>query len=192
MADGHTKPIEQVKIGDQVRDAVPGDSAVRTHTVQAVIVTRTDHDFVDVTVVPTQRAGAAGRLVRVGLAAAVGVAGAVAAFAPALGGTVTTTYHHPFYDRTQAAFVEAKDLRIGDELQTPGAGSATITALRLYHATQTTYDLTINGLHTYYVVAGTTPVLVHNCNTNRSIRGEVLTEGCKPEFQGWPISYRSC
>jgi hypothetical protein len=27
-----------------------------------------------------------------------------------------------------------------------------------------TYDLTIHGLHTYYVVAGDTPVLVHNSN----------------------------
>ena len=26
-----------------------------------------------------------------------------------------------------------------------------------------TYNLTIDGLHTYYVEAGTTPVLVHNC-----------------------------
>ncbi|MCW2899680.1 MAG: Pretoxin domain, partial [Streptosporangiaceae bacterium] len=39
-------------------------------------------------------------------------------------------------------------------------------------ATQTTYDLTINGLHTYYVEAGTTPVLVHNsgpCGPDLSI-----------------------
>ena len=26
-------------------------------------------------------------------------------------------------------------------------------------------DLTVNELHTYYVMAGTTPVLVHNCGT---------------------------
>ncbi|MGQ5652507.1 hypothetical protein ACUJ8H_21070, partial [Streptomyces sp. EKR5.2] len=35
---------------------------------------------------------------------------------------------------------------------------------------QVTYDLTVGGLHTYYVLAGATPVLVHNsgpgCGTN--------------------------
>lgn len=40
-----------------------------------------------------------------------------------------------------------------------------IIGLRLYHQTTTTYDLTINGLHAYYIVAGDTPVLVHNCTT---------------------------
>ncbi|GAB3676288.1 hypothetical protein GCM10027589_46420 [Actinocorallia lasiicapitis] len=29
--------------------------------------------------------------------------------------------------------------------------------------TTVTYNLTITGLHTYYVLAGSTPVLVHNC-----------------------------
>jgi hypothetical protein len=79
---------------------------------------------------------------------------------------VTTTFHHPFYDITQASFVDAVDLHPGDELQTTGSGeTATITAVRAYHATEVTYDLTIDGLHTYYVEAGTTPVLVHNCGT---------------------------
>jgi hypothetical protein len=93
---------------------------------------------------------------------------APAAAAPAAGvavhgGTLTTTFHHPFYDQTQAAFTDAEYLHAGDVLQTP-AGTAQVTAVRLFHANTTTYDLTINGLHTYYVVAGDTPVLVHNCN----------------------------
>jgi hypothetical protein len=32
-----------------------------------------------------------------------------------------------------------------------------------YRAQQRTFDLTVDGIHTYYVVAGDTPVLVHNC-----------------------------
>jgi hypothetical protein len=59
-----------------------------------------------------------------------------------LGGTLTTTFHHPFYDQTQAAFVDAQHLRVGDVLQTP-TGTATITTLHLYHANTITYDLTI-------------------------------------------------
>jgi hypothetical protein len=38
----------------------------------------------------------------------------------------------------------------------------TILDVRRYHDTKVTYDLTIDGLHTYYVEAGATPVLVHN------------------------------
>ncbi|MGW1029179.1 hypothetical protein ACWD4J_36795 [Streptomyces sp. NPDC002577] len=49
----------------------------------------------------------------------------------------------------------------GDVLQTP-TGTAEVTGVRLYHAHTTTYDLTIGTLHTYYVEAGNTPVLVHN------------------------------
>jgi hypothetical protein len=75
---------------------------------------------------------------------------------------LTTTFHHPFYDETQSAFVDAKDLHTGDVLQTP-TGTAEVTSVRLYHANTTTYDLTIGTLHTYYVEAGDTPVLVHNC-----------------------------
>ncbi len=75
---------------------------------------------------------------------------------------LTTTFHHPFYDETQSAFVDAKDLHTGDVLQTP-TGTTKVTGVRLYHANTTTYDLTIGTLHTYYVEAGDTPVLVHNC-----------------------------
>nr|QIZ01920.1 hypothetical protein HEP87_33915 [Streptomyces sp. S1D4-11] len=48
-----------------------------------------------------------------------------------------------------------------------GCLTATLTA-RL-----PTYDLTINDLHTYYVLAGQTPVLVHNSG------------GCLPALRDW-------
>ena len=76
--------------------------------------------------------------------------------------TLTTTFHHPFYDITQSAFVDAQNLKPGDELQTP-TDHAIVATIHLYHANTVTYDLTIGNLHTYYVVAGSTPVLVHNC-----------------------------
>jgi hypothetical protein len=84
---------------------------------------------------------------------------------------LTTTFHHPFYDETQSAFVEAKDLKPGDVLQTP-TGTAQVTGVRLYHANTTTYDLTIGTLHTYYVEAGDTPVLVHNCKTDAELQAD--------------------
>jgi len=108
LADGTTRAIGRVRVGDKVKNAVPGEKRAETYSVEKVIVTTTDHDFVDLTVAP-KRAGA---LVKAAVAVAAGVA-AVAGSA-----TLTTTFHHPFYDRTQAAFVEAADLRVGDELQT--------------------------------------------------------------------------
>ena len=205
MADGTTKPIDQVKPGDKIANSVPGEQKTQTHTVDKVIVTHTDHDFVDVTIADpgkpsTERAAQQIPLrTRVLRKAAFGLAASAAVIATALGvghhggtaddsrspatatvaqvlpagdsdiathgSTLTTTYHHPFYDITQASFVNADQLRIGDRLQTP-AGTTQVTALRLYHANTTTYDLTIDGLHTYYVEAGDTPVLVHNCNAN--------------------------
>ncbi len=101
--------------------------------------------------------------------AAAGVAVAAAAVtmlaspAQAATATVTTTFHHPFYDITQSAFVDADHLQPGDELQSTNGATAQVTSTRLFHATATTYDLTIDGLHTYYVEAGNAPVLVHNC-----------------------------
>ncbi|MFG3227338.1 polymorphic toxin-type HINT domain-containing protein [Kitasatospora sp. NPDC048194] len=221
MADGSTKRIDQIKIGDQIANAVPGQSATQTHTVTNVIVTTTDHDFADVTVTPTRSDKAStehtsqtrtteatpakqdkqsefplGKRIwqRAGLALAASLAAATligvnhqpadttapVAYAasttstagdttgdtsdPAVsvdGGTIHTTFHHPFYDQTQAAFVDAKDLRPGDVLQTP-TGTAQVTDVRLYHADTTTYDLTVGDLHTYFVEAGATAVLVHN------------------------------
>jgi large repetitive protein len=176
MADGRVKPIDQVKVGDKITNSVPGDDQAQSHTVERVIVTTTDHDFVDITVA-ARKPSAVRRAALTTAAAAAALAtvlashhaaGTASADLPARGGTITTTYHHPFYDITQAAFTDAQNLHVGDELQTP-TGAATITNLRLYHTTQTTYDLTINGLHTYYVVAGNTPVLVHNDNNKCDI-----------------------
>ncbi|MEX5638000.1 hypothetical protein AB1460_37020, partial [Parafrankia sp. FMc2] len=39
-----------------------------------------------------------------------------------------------------------------------------ITTTRDYHRTQTVYNLTVDTLHTYYVLAGHSPVLVHNAD----------------------------
>lgn len=210
MADGTAKAIDHVRVGDTITNSVPGATGTEGHKITAVIVTHTDHDFVDLTIKKTAKSAAkqstaggekslarkVARKAAFGLAASAAVLGALAAShghgqepgtAPvsavstaastqdtkaALAGTavgdtsaanLTTTFHHPFYDETQSAFVDAKDLHTGDVLQTP-TGTAEVTGVRLYHANSTTYDLTIGTLHTYYVEAGSTPVLVHNTN----------------------------
>jgi hypothetical protein len=161
MADSSSKQISQVKAGDRVANSVPGDARLQTHTVQKVIVTQTDRDFVDLTV--KTLASKVGKAVAGFALAAAAIVG-TATPASADTSTLTATYHHPFYDVTQAAFVDAVDLHPGDQLQTVDGGSAEVAAVRAYHQTEITYDLTIDGLHTYYVLAGATPVLVHNCD----------------------------
>ncbi|MER5429269.1 LamG-like jellyroll fold domain-containing protein [Streptomyces sp. NPDC002588] len=204
MADGTAKAIDQVRVGDKIANSVPGATGTQAHAVTDVIVTHTDHDFVDVTVKgATGKAGAeksavrsvAKRAVRkaaFGLAASAALLGAlsaghghgdgrapatqpVAAVSTAAGAAaqdahLQTTFHHPFYDETRSAFVEAEDLTPGDVLQTP-TGTVAVGNVRLYHADTTTYDLTIGALHTYYVQAGSTPVLVHNCDEEEIAAG---------------------
>ncbi|GAB3966745.1 polymorphic toxin-type HINT domain-containing protein [Actinoallomurus acanthiterrae] len=51
MADGTAKPISKVKPGDKVKNSKPGlRDKPQVHTVDDVIVTHTDHAFVDLTV----------------------------------------------------------------------------------------------------------------------------------------------
>ena len=233
MADGTVKPIDQVKVGDEIENSVPGQSGTQTNAVTAVIVTTTDRDFVDVGIKPeasrspvsgsdkaastaepaeSPKASAGAKTLGVAKKLALGTAAAVTALATltgathsagpanataasavsastAHGGTLTTTYHHPFYDITQQSFIEAQYLHVGDELQTT-TGRAEITTVHLYHADTVTYDLTIGSLHTFYVLAGDTPVLVHNLNyaqcTTVNARFAVTSNGTVTDLQEGP------
>ena len=141
MADGKTKKISKLKTGDKVRNTSPDDHHTTTHRVDRVIVTHTDHDFVDLTI--TTKTAQSRRM-------PAGVAGPVAPATAHATATLTTTTHHPFWDLTTHTWTQAASLHPGDTLQTP-TGRAQVVALRLYTATHTTYDLTIHHLHTYYV-----------------------------------------
>jgi hypothetical protein len=100
--------------------------------------------------------------------------------------TITTTYRHPFYDVTQAKFVEAVDLRVGDHLQTADGAEAVVEEVTPYHSTEVTYDLTIGELHTYYVYAGDVPVLVYNCGGGVDASGAAC--GCpSPRPTTWHL-----
>ncbi|WP_432855287.1 Hint domain-containing protein [Amycolatopsis sp. CA-161197] len=133
MADGSTKQIEDVKVGDKVRNAEPDDSSTEIHTVTALHITDTDRDFVDVIIAT-----------------------------PDGPKKITTTAHHLWWDVTTHNWTDATNLTPGDLLDTPGNGHATIQTLNRYISSIRTYNLTIDTIHTYYVLAGNVPVLVHN------------------------------
>ncbi|MFF9607861.1 hypothetical protein ACF1GY_37360 [Streptomyces sp. NPDC014684] len=50
------------------------------------------------------------------------------------------------------------------QLRTARGTAVPVTALAIWHHHHLTHDLTVDTTHTYYVLAGATPVLVHNCN----------------------------
>jgi RHS repeat-associated protein len=132
MADGTNKPIDQVQVGDHVEDAAPDGLFRQHHRVTAIHVTYTDRAFDDITI---------------------GAAGGTA--------TLTSTAYHLFWDVTTKRWTQADDLRVGDQLQTL-SGDVQVVANRHRADTLRTYNLTVDDVHTYYVLAGSIPVLVHN------------------------------
>jgi hypothetical protein len=59
--------------------------------------------------------------------------------------------------------VLAKDLKPAYRLQTADHRDATVTTTRIWTQHERVYNLTVDTLHTYFVQAGETPMLVHNC-----------------------------
>ncbi|MED7953989.1 RHS repeat-associated core domain-containing protein [Streptomyces sp. BE303] len=140
LADGTTKPIGEVVVGDQVLATDPQTNTTSAETVTDTIVTPDDTLFTDLTLT----SDAAPR-------------------APPT--TLTSTQRHPFWDTTTNRWTEAADLEPGHTLLTPDGTPATIQSTRSYQTTPTeARDLTVSTLHTYYVLVGATPVLIHNIN----------------------------
>ncbi|MFJ7002359.1 polymorphic toxin-type HINT domain-containing protein [Streptomyces albidoflavus] len=77
--------------------------------------------------------------------------------------TLTATDGHPFWVPQLDTWIDAADLNTGQYLQTSAGTRIQITAITQRTTQATVHNLTVAGTHTYYVVAGTASVLVHNC-----------------------------
>lgn len=135
LANGERKRIEDVKTGDKVIATDPETGKTTTRPVVATIVTKDDKHFTDLTIKT-----------------------------PSGDSSIIATDTHPFWSVDKKKWINADDLRPGTQLRTPQGTTAKITAVRHFRKQQQTHDLTIAGTHTYYVLAGSTPILVHNCN----------------------------
>jgi hypothetical protein len=164
MADGTTRPIEDLNIGDQVAstDMATGKTVAKPVTLLHV---NRDRDLTDVKV-KNQKTGKIS--------------------------TLHTTAHHPFWDQGDHRWVDAGRLKPGTRLKVateraeqagharskarvasgegarPPTGDrvvVTVVGVTNYAGAKVMRDLTIADTHTYYVLTGTTPVLVHNCGT---------------------------
>ncbi|MFF5144071.1 ricin-type beta-trefoil lectin domain protein [Streptomyces sp. NPDC013157] len=80
------------------------------------------------------------------------------------GKSITATDGHPIWLPKLHRWAKASQLRPGDWLQTAAGTYIQITAVRAWTQTATVNNLTVSSAHTYYVLAGTTAVLVHNCD----------------------------
>ncbi|WP_431883847.1 polymorphic toxin-type HINT domain-containing protein [Micromonospora gifhornensis] len=86
------------------------------------------------------------------------------------GGDVTTTEDHPFWNETDQQWQASQELDPGDLLYTASGDTLAVTGIDWATARHgAAYNLTVADIHTYYVLAGDTPVLVHNCGKSASI-----------------------
>ncbi|HUP69506.1 MAG TPA: polymorphic toxin-type HINT domain-containing protein [Acidimicrobiales bacterium] len=90
------------------------------------------------------------------------------------GHNVLATAGHPFWVAGRG-WTDAGDLTLGDRVLEADGDLEAVTGLRYVVASATVHNLTVAGLHTYYVVVGE-PVLVHNCSTSRTGFGRKLVE----------------
>jgi hypothetical protein len=77
------------------------------------------------------------------------------------GGTIDTTGEHPFWTDNRG-WTRAIDLQVGDTLRDATGDSVSIVDVWAEPRESKTYNLSVQGVHTFFVVAGGVPVLVHN------------------------------
>jgi RHS repeat-associated protein len=137
MANGSTKPIKDVGVGDKV---LATDPVSGTTLAEPVTLLHDNHDA---------------DLTDLNLRTTTGGKTRTA--------SLHTTTQHPFWDTTIKRWTYAGDLHPGDHLRSSVAGAIiTVAAVHSWTGQHEMLNLTVNQLHTYYVIAGDTPVLVHN------------------------------
>ncbi|MCA2220590.1 polymorphic toxin-type HINT domain-containing protein [Nonomuraea aurantiaca] len=137
MADGSTKSIEDVKIGDQVVAADPATGHTEPRPVTALITGEGTKRLVKLTIdIDGDRGDKTG--------------------------AITATDNHPFWVPALRLWLPADQLKPGMWLQTSTGTYVQITAIAKWTATRRVHNLAVDDLHTYYVVAGDRAILVHN------------------------------
>jgi guanyl-specific ribonuclease Sa len=145
MADGTTKPIDEINVGDEVIATDPETGKQSPQKVTAVWVH--DDKLTDLLLED--------------------------------GSAVTTTEDHPFWNATDHQWQRADTISPGDRLLSPDGQHPRAAGIRLGPTLPTpAYNLTIAHSHTYYVLAGDTPVLVHNTAPGC---GTLINEGPGPK-----------
>ncbi|MEV5194776.1 polymorphic toxin-type HINT domain-containing protein [Streptomyces clavifer] len=138
MADGHRTPIKDIRLGDTVLATDPETGDTRPETVTDVITGDGEKHLVKISVDTDGNTGDRTA-------------------------DITATDHHPFWTTNPERWTDATDLTPGTWLRTSAGVQVQVENVKKWTATQKVHNLTVTNLHTYYVLAGATPVLVHNC-----------------------------
>jgi RHS repeat-associated protein len=137
MADGTTKAIGEIEVGDEVIATDP-ETGLTAGKPVTDLHRNDDTDLTDLAI----------RNVDTGEIS-----------------TLYTTQHHPFWNVSTGQWTDAKDLKAGDQLYSLNLETLVVEKANNWTGNKRMRDLTVADIHTYYVIAGATPVLVHNCGT---------------------------
>ncbi|WP_449342078.1 polymorphic toxin-type HINT domain-containing protein [Streptomyces aurantiogriseus] len=141
MADGSRKPIEQVEEGDEVLATDPTTGKTSKQKVTDTIEGKGKKKLVKLTVDTDGDKGEATD-------------------------TITATTGHPFWVPDLKKWLKAGELKPGQWLQTGSGTWVQVDAVSAWTQQAAVYNLTVDTAHTYYVMAGSAPILVHNCGLN--------------------------
>ncbi|WP_217185396.1 RHS repeat-associated core domain-containing protein [Streptomyces sp. AC495_CC817] len=142
MADGSTKRIDDVDIGDEVVATDPESGVSRIETVAAEI-----------------KGTGLKHLVRLTLETDGEKGGRTA--------TVTATAGHPFWIEELGLWSDATDLKAGQWLTNGEGDRVRVAAVERWDQRTTVHNITVTNIHTYYVAGAVGDVLVHNARPKR-------------------------
>ncbi|MEV4039125.1 ricin-type beta-trefoil lectin domain protein [Streptomyces umbrinus] len=151
LADGTKKPIEELKIGDEVLATDPKTGKTTAKKVTAEIKGEGLKNLVKITLRPDGKKS--GKTV-----------------------SVTATDGHPFWVPELQEWIDATDLQSGQWLRTSSAKRVQVAVVTRWKQQAAVHNLTVADLHTYYVLAGKTPVLVHNSGGEWCTREERIED----------------
>jgi RHS repeat-associated protein len=133
MSDGTRKPISDLLVGDKVVATDPLTGQTAARMVTAVHLSL-DTALAEVAVIDADGDTS----------------------------TIHTTQHHPFWDAGAEVWTDVADLEKGDRLLSFDGSWLTVESVRTFSGSEWMWDLTVDGIHTYYVANGDEPILVHN------------------------------
>ncbi|MET7338223.1 polymorphic toxin-type HINT domain-containing protein [Nonomuraea sp. NPDC005650] len=137
MADGSRKPIEGVRVGDEVLATDPTTGETVAKKVTALINSSGTKNLIKITI-RTEHEGDADHQ------------------------SVIATAQHPFWVPSLQKWVDATYLQPGAWLRTSAGTWVQVAAVKRWAAPQQVYNFTVADFHSYHVAAGSVDVLVHN------------------------------
>jgi hypothetical protein len=150
MADGSTKPIEKVKVGDKVIATDPKTGRTSVQTATATILGKGTKQLVKVTLSVHD--------------------GSSSSKSGTKTTTATATAGHPFWVPSLREWIDAGELKPGQWLQTSSGTWVQVGAVKAWTvAGATVHNLTVTDIHTYYVLTGAESVLVHNASACKTV-----------------------